>query len=242
MIPAKEQFHLYLLMGQSNMAGRGPLPAAPVTPDPRILALNRNSEWIVVTEPLHWDKSTAGVGPGLSFARLMLAGEPHDAVRIGLVPCAVGGTPLRRWQNGGDLFENAFARARVAMGAGTLKGILWQQGENDSLSETESSTYADRLSRMIAEFHATLGAEEIPFVVGKLGLFLEDEPRDPFSATINRALMEIPSRVPWTACVDSAGLGHKGDSVHFDSDAGFELGKRYAQAMMALLRASALRG
>ncbi|WP_425511339.1 sialate O-acetylesterase [Pelagicoccus albus] len=31
----------------------------------------------------------------------------HPDTTIGVVPCAVGGSPLRRWVKGGDLYEEA---------------------------------------------------------------------------------------------------------------------------------------
>jgi hypothetical protein len=40
-LPAKENFHLFLLVGQSNMAGRGMVDAQNKTPDPRVLMLNK---------------------------------------------------------------------------------------------------------------------------------------------------------------------------------------------------------
>jgi hypothetical protein len=38
--PAKDVFHIYLLMGQSNMVGRDTVPVAAQVDDPRILALS----------------------------------------------------------------------------------------------------------------------------------------------------------------------------------------------------------
>ena len=64
---------------------------------------------------------------------------------IGLVPCAVGASELRRWERGGDLYSNAVVRAQTAMRDGTLAGILWHQGEQDSMTATNSNTYFERL-------------------------------------------------------------------------------------------------
>jgi len=64
---------------------------------------------------------------------------------IGLIPCAVGGTKLKRWVKGGDLYENAIHRALEAMKYGKIKAILWLQGESDSALEDDALTYEDRL-------------------------------------------------------------------------------------------------
>ncbi len=66
-------FHLYLLIGQSNMAGRGVVDAESKQQDPQILMLDSNNRWLPATDPVHFDKpEIAGVGPALSFAKEML--------------------------------------------------------------------------------------------------------------------------------------------------------------------------
>lgn len=100
-LPAKEKLHLYLLIGQSNMAGRGVVEAKDRVAHPRALKFTKENTWAPATDPLHFDKPTiAGVGLGSSFARAMAEASP-DAT-IGLIPCAVGGTPAltleQRWR------------------------------------------------------------------------------------------------------------------------------------------------
>ena len=43
--PAKEDFHLFLLVGQSNMAGRGKVEASDRKPHPRVLMLTKDLKW-----------------------------------------------------------------------------------------------------------------------------------------------------------------------------------------------------
>jgi hypothetical protein len=43
-LPPKERFHLFLLIGQSNMAGRGVVAATDTIPHARVLALNKAGE------------------------------------------------------------------------------------------------------------------------------------------------------------------------------------------------------
>lgn len=98
--PAGEGFHVYLLMGQSNMVGRDARAPGPQVDNPRVLALNADGRWVVARDPLHAKvgRIEPGVGPGIPFALEMLKADSR--VIIGLVPCAVGGTPLRRWVKG----------------------------------------------------------------------------------------------------------------------------------------------
>lgn len=235
-MPAKDKFDLYLLIGQSNMAGRGVIDGEHVVSRARLLKFSPRNAWAPGVDPLHADKpAAAGVGLGTSFARVMADKNKH--VTVGLIPCAVGGTPLERWVKGGDLYEQALVRARLAMKDGRLKGILWHQGESDSGSEETARSYAARLAQMVADLRADLGVGEVPFVAGKLGEFLAHTAKDgkpSFWPVVNEQLASIPTLVPKAAVVESTGLKHKGDAVHFDTPSLREFGRRYAQAMLAL--------
>lgn len=234
-LPAKEKFHLYLLIGQSNMAGRGVMADQDKVAHPRLLKFTKENAWAPATDPLHFDKPIAGVGLGSSFGRAMAEANP-DAT-IGLIPCAVGGTPLARWSKGGDLYLQALERAKLALKDGTLKGILWHQGESDSGNERTASSYGERLAKMVQDFRADLGADEVPFVAGRLGEFLKRADKDGKPShwpLVNEQIAALPKAVSNSASVDSTGLKHKGDAVHFDSPSLREFGQRYAEAMKRL--------
>jgi hypothetical protein len=231
----KEKLHLYLLMGQSNMAGRGEVGPEDETPHPRVLVFTAANHWEPAVEPITHDKpKMLGVGPGLAFGKTMA--EKYPAATIGLVPCAVGGTPLKRWQRGGDLYSNAVARAKIALRDGTLKGVLWHQGESDTGTTTNANSSGDRLAQMITDLRADLAAPGLPFVAGQIGEFLYDRPRTTpaYPQVVNDALAKLPEKVPATGCALSKGLKDKGDQLHFDAASQRELGRRYAVEMMRL--------
>jgi hypothetical protein len=236
--PPKERFHLFLLVGQSNMAGRGTVVAADQTPHPRVLMLNQAGQWVPAVEPLHFDKpAVVGVGPGRRFGLAMAEATP--GVTIGLIPCAVGGSPIDTWMPGAfDVptkthpWDDAIKRALPALEVGTLKGILWHQGESDSKPELAPS-YEGKLHDLIARFRSVLNAPHAPFIAGQMGKFAES----PWSADkilVDQAHQALPQKVPLTAFVSAEGLQHKGDHVHFDAEAARELGLRYAKAFQAL--------
>lgn len=234
-LPKREKLHLYLLMGQSNMAGRGRVEAEDRTPHPRVLVLTTNNTWELAVEPITHDRASGlGVGPGLAFGKVMA--EKDASVTVGIVPCAVGGTALQRWEQTGDLYKRALERARRAQQDGTLKGMLWHQGESDSGRKETAETYGERLSRMIRDFRNDLGETNLPVVVGQLGEFLYDRPenKSPFAKLINETLANLPKTVPATACIESHGLTHKGDVLHFDAASEREMGRRYATQMLQL--------
>lgn len=217
------------------MAGRGKVGLEDTTTHPRVLLLNTNNTWELAMEPVTKDrKAGRGVGPGLAFGKSMA--EKNSNVTIGLVPCAVGGTPLSRWQRGGDLYSNAVARAKVAVKDGALAGVLWHQGENDSSDKGLAESYGKRLSEMIHDFRTDVGQTNLPVVVGQIGEFLYERGPDktPFARTVNEALKQLPGMVPHTACVESHGLDHLGDKVHFNTESQHEMGRKYAAEMLRL--------
>jgi hypothetical protein len=223
---------LFLLIGQSNMAGRGAIEERDRQPIPRVLMLNKSDEWVPAIDPVHFDKpQIAGVGIARTFGRVLAGANP--SVTIGLIPSAVGGTSLDEWKPDGKLYTEAVRRARVGMKSGKLRGILWHQGEADSNPE-RAGTYRKRFEAFITRLRADLGAPDVPVVVGGLGEFYGQGDRAESARTVNEQLATIPLVVPHSAFVSSAGLVHKGDSVHFDAASAREFGRRYAYVFLTL--------
>jgi len=226
-------FHLYLLIGQSNMAGRGKVDEQHNQADPRLYMLDKNDEWVLAKDPLHFDRPKAvGVGPGLSFAKAMIKGKKD--IQIGLIPSALGGSPIRAWKSGGEFtdvfpYDEAIRRAKIAMKRGVLKGILWHQGESDSNVEA-SKVYLEKLVALIKQLREDLGDPDLPFVAGELGYYR------PRYDLINEELKKLPEAIENTAVVSAKGLTHKGDTTHFNTESAQKFGKRYAKAMKKLIR------
>jgi hypothetical protein len=235
-LPKKHALRLYLLMGQSNMAGRGKFETEDKTPHPRVLMFETNEVWLPAVEPVTKDDNkTHGVGPALAFAKAMA--QKDSSITIGLVPTAEGGTPLKRWERGADLYERAVRRAKLAMKDGTLAGVLWHQGESNTGEKDSADNYGERLAKMISDLRADLNSPDLPFVIGELGEFLIDRKKTaPLlkTTTINAALKSIPSKVPHTGFASAKGLKDKGDELHFDSASQREFGQRYAEVMWKL--------
>lgn len=220
---------LFLLAGQSNMAGRGVVEARDKQPIPRVYVLTKDFEWMPAVDPLHFDKpDIAGVGLGRSFALELAVSNPSAS--IGLIPAAFGGTSLEEWHPGGKLYNDAVARVRAAMKSGRLRGILWHQGEADSGKEEHAKSYRERWTKIIGSMREDLNAANVPVVVGQLGEFYTG----PFARTVDEQLAIIPLQVPRAAFVSSAGLKPKSDNVHFDAASLREFGRRYAHAFLML--------
>ncbi len=226
---APADLQLFLLIGQSNMAGRGTVEAQDKEPMPHVYMLNKELEWKPAVDPLHWDKpAVAGVGIGRSFARELL--KSNTGANIGLIPAAFGGTSLDEWNPGGKLYADALLRARAAMKAGKLRGILWHQGEADSGKVEKAKSYRERFAKVIGSLREDLSLPDVPVVVGQLGEFYEA----PFASVVNEQLAMTPIGISRIAFVNSHGLKPKSDNVHFDAAALREFGRRYAHGFLML--------
>ena len=235
-IDSKETFHLYLFIGQSNMAGRGKIEEQDKKNHPRVFVLNKENNWVPGIDPIHFDKEIAGVGPGLSFGKAMADRDP--SIRIGLIPCAAGGSPIDIWEKGKywdqtqtKPYDEAINRTKIGMKDGVLKGILWHQGESDS-KKGLAEQYKSKLIELIKTLRKDLAMPDVPFVAGELGEYYFA--KRPLAEKINEALHSISKEVKNTACVSAKGLTSMADTVHFNANSARELGRRYAEVMSDL--------
>jgi hypothetical protein len=225
---------LILLIGQSNMAGRGLADAQSAPADERIWALNAQNEWVPARDPLHFDKpGIVGVGPGLAFAQHWLELAPKT--KLGLIPCAVGGSGIDDWQVGARHaqtgiypYDAMLKRVKEAQKHGKVKAILWHQGESDS-SPVKNKVYEAKLTEYFARLRKDIHAPQTPIIIGTLGDFFVD--KNPNASTINETITNYPQSHRHVYAVSAAGLVHKGDTTHFDTPSARELGKRYAEKL-----------
>jgi hypothetical protein len=231
--PVREPLHIFLLIGQSNMAGRGKIEEQDRKVHPHVWKLDQANQWVPATDPLHFDKPRiAGVSLGSTFGRIIA--DRNENIQVGLVPCAVGGTRIDQWAKGGKLYTNAIARARIAMQRGELKGILWHQGEGDCGSQAKLDAYFPKLTQLVREIRGDLNAPVTLFIAGQLSRAWGDEKpvRKEFNIRLNRYSRHQTS--PYFAAVLSENVSTKSDKTHFDAAGLRELGKRYADAWSAM--------
>ena len=224
---------VFLLVGQSNMAGRGVLTDELRLSTARVLKWDEKiGKWVEAVEPIVSDRPFSGAGLAASFARALADARPERT--IGLVPAAEGGSPLERFMPGGDLYARAVERTRTALKAGgELKGILWHQGCADSDSLATATNYAARLSQMVAAFRNDLKAPGVPVVAGELGRYLGQRYAKHYGV-VNAQLHEMAKTCPNMAVVSSEGLAAKEDELHFDTKSLRTFGERYAKAYMEM--------
>ena len=227
--------HSFLIIGQSNMAGRGNIAEAePLDTNGGKLKVLRNGRWHEMYRPVNPDRIHSGTCLAESFAKAY--SDHHPDVCVGIIAAADGGTTLDQWQEGGLLFDNAVMMAKLAMRTSHLAGILWHQGESDCRNEL-FPLYLDKLNKIMRALRRELNAEDVPLIVGGLGDFLKDCTWHSWLENytyINRALTEFARQTPNTAFASAEGLTSNPDKLHFDHRSLQEFGLRYYEAFMSL--------
>lgn len=240
-----KQFDLYLLIGQSNMAGRGTIEAQDTSIHERVFTLNKDNEWVPAQDPIHFDKPAAGVGLGRSFGITMAENDLSSV--IGLIPCAVGGSPIDAWMPGAYYkptnshpWDDMIERLKIALKDGKLKGIIWHQGESDS-NPKKCNDYETKLISLIERLRAEFRHANIPFVAGELGKFYTKKNKTEYkdlkpcpAQVVVKSTKEVAKNTPNMGFVLTNGLTHNGDSTHFNSNSYRELGIRYANEMIRI--------
>ena len=237
----REDFHLFLLMGQSNMSGGVGLAAGDTQPVPHVMKMRYSKagegpKWAPGSHPLHPRRPNKKkrFGPGISFAEAYVADKP--GVVVGLIPMAWGGRSIEQLGKGSEIYRDAIRHAKTAMQAGILKGVLWHQGESDTVEQTRTDAYEERLHRLIEDTRKDLGKLRLPFIVGNLAEFYgsgKDHKAPERVARIRRIkeiLRSLPKKIPHTGFVESTGCSPAARAkVHFDRRSCILLGHRYAK-------------
>jgi hypothetical protein len=235
---------IFVLMGQSNMSGRGVLAEAPAddqAPDARIMLYGNDGVWKPAMEPVD---SAAGqvdqvsadliaaVGPALGFAKSLVERSPGR--RLILVPCAKGGSSLDQWapsQARTTLYGSCLARVREAAPAGRLAGLLWYQGETDAEDPGHAAAWAGKFTRVVQSFRADIGSADLRVMV----VGLADPPltgsfagRYPGWTTVQAAQRSLA--LPNHVHVSAAGLAKNSDGLHLSTAGQLALARRMAEA------------
>lgn len=239
---------VFLLAGQSNMSGRGVLAEAQgdaLKADERIRMYGNDGTLVVAREPV--DSAVgqqdvvsadlaAGVGPGLSFAKQVVAHQANR--RIILVPCAKGGSAISAWEPSlatSSLYGSCLKRAQAAAIHGKVAGILWYQGESDADTSELVRDWSGSFARLADTFRRDLNLPGLPVVMVAIG----DRPTDgaygkrfPEWREMQRVQLSVKGRC--IAVVPAAGLPRNVDGLHLSTAAQIKLGFMLAKKWESL--------
>jgi len=250
---ADKRIHLYLLFGQSNMAGAATAEAQDRVTNPRVKVLAYNTcsalsrtydNWYVASPPLHecWN----GVGPGDYFGKMMADSLPSTDT-IGLIPCAISGVDIAFFQKGvtstrrsefsippdnhwTGAYEWMIERCKLAQEYGVIEGIIFHQGESNS-GQTD---WVSKVKTIVNDLRTDLGiGENAPFVAGELLYSQYGGTCSGHNTQVNR----IPDSIPNSYVASAANLTGQ-DQYHFNIAGQREFGKRYATLMLKALHSS----
>lgn len=239
-VAGQENYDIYLCIGQSNMAGRAKIEGKKLQkPIKDVWLLNDKGEFEVARNPLN---RYSTIRKGLDMQRLsiayMFSKRMHKLTghRIGLVCNARGETGIRQWQKGAErgYYEEAVRRTKQAMKHGTLRGIIWHQGEYDC--EGDLREYMRLLKQFVSDLRKDLGNDSLPFIVGQISQWNWTN-TEAGTKPFNDMIVHVADFIPHTACASSVGLtpfiGE--DDPHFDAKSQQLFGARYAEKMMQQL-------
>lgn len=243
---------VWILAGQSNMGGCGILAKHPRA-DRFVRTFQMNHRWETAQHPIHrldisvdqvhtyiaggvpWERPGANcVGPGLAFGQMM---RRRTGVPQGLIPCAHGGSSMQQWDPGlkkfaGRSLYGASVR-RAKLNGGRVAGILWYQGCNDA-GPCEAEHYTARMQKMVRAFRRDLGDARLPFVAAQLA---RNAPGEVITRSAWDDIQEqqrlLPDAIDRMVIVPTVDLGLE-DTVHLDGASQERLGRRFAQATLAL--------
>ncbi|MCM4167132.1 Carbohydrate acetyl esterase/feruloyl esterase [Arenibacter antarcticus] len=232
-IPAQtpKNLDIYLVIGQSNMAGRATIRKKDkvIIEHSYLFKGDDTIPWSTTSNPLNRystvrkDIKMQGLSPAFSFVQSMAADYPKN--EIGLVMNARGGTKIVQWLPGTKLYLEAIKQTHKSLKYGKLKGVIWHQGEGDS-DPLRLDMYLGRLEILINAIREEFDDPTIPFIAGQL---YENEDRHAF----NEMILQLPDFIKGTGVVSSKGTNTK-DGTHFDSESIVIMGHRYAAEMKKL--------
>ena len=215
------------------MAGRGQVEPIDTVPINRLLTIDHDGQLIMAKEPLHfYEPAMAGLDCGYSFGKTLLGSLP-DSISILLIPTAVGGSSITQWL--GDsvhrnvrLFSNFKEKVAIGKRYGTIKAVLWHQGESDA-NEKDSPLYQQRLATLVSNFRSVTGDDQLPVLLGEIGSFSTDKAH---WAAVNNAIHAYAAEDNNTAVIETGDLEHKGDHIHFNAKGQRTMGHRFATAFL----------
>ena len=244
-----DNYDVYLLIGQSNMAATNKMKLlASDTIDiiPGVWLLNDKDIPEPAKSPLNRYSSVTsnngGLGLGASFGKKISA---RTGRKVLLVVNALGGTEIEQWAKDApniwrkgskaygkkQLYAEAVRRAKEGLKYGKLKGILWHQGEGNSVSY-KVDKYPAQLTELVKNLRKDLNAPDVPFIAGELSYFRSGGTG---STKFNNMIRNIASFIPNSDWVSAEGLRTiEEDQTHFNRKSQLIFGERYADKILKM--------
>lgn len=233
---------LYLIAGQSNATGYARDECSD-PPSVGVSVFRLNGTWDLATHPLNdgtgcqfanRDIPMPGHSPWLMFAKIL---NRRTGIPIGLIPAALGGSPLDAWRPGHVLYNNAL---EMVKNAGVPKGVLWYQGCSDAIAG-EIGHYEQHFLEMVAAFRRDTGCPALPFFTCQLNGFTEADSRENDKAWASiRAQQKRCAQMEGIFLLPTAGM-KLCDQIHNCAATNIRIGRQMAAQVLTKLYGQAVR-
>jgi len=184
--------------------------------------------------------NTTRFGPELSFGRAMADALPND--EIYLVKYARSGAGLADptdWNPAtGSDYSTFLSRVDAALDNldnaaidYEISGMLWMQGEHDTLNSADAAAYEANLTNFIATVRGEFETPNMPFIIGRI--------TTEFGTAVNNALVRdaqvtVANNVGGAYWVDTDSL-QLGSVGHYGTQGQIDLGELFAGKNLAAI-------
>jgi len=233
---------IFLLAGQSNMVGAG--ITAQKIPSGNV-RLFEDGEW----RDLFWRNR---FGPEVGLSQTLSSAFFDD--QIVLCKVAQGGANLYYdWNPDGvskgaedeyrgplypkliEALETLNAQLSSSSESFEWSGMMWMQGERDSVFESMAESYERNLTDFVSVVRRGTGNGNLPFVIGQIAPRVyrleEGQFQYAYRHVVQEAQRAVASSNPLVELIETMDLPQS-DNLHFDTGGQLELGRRFAKAYL----------
>lgn len=223
----------YLIAGQSNAVGyaKDQYDDAPIA---GVEMFGLNGQWTVASHPINdgtdcrydnLDIPRTGHSPWLRFGAELYA---RSGVPVGLIPAALGGSPIEAWLPGGMLHENSL---RMIRDCGGICAVIWYQGCTNAMN-LDYEGYEGRFLRVVSGYRETLNMPQLPFYTCQLnGCDREADTLQDISWSAIRSAQESAARRSRIFMLPTFGLP-LWDEIHNSSGSNLSIGEQMSRLVM----------
>lgn len=231
---------IFVLAGQSNMAGFGQFDELPgwmqVKP--------RNVEFYQFGHLTGFSgQSRRRIGPEVAFAKYIAAYYPGR--RIAIVKFAVGGTSIYDWVKNWDpglsrrltnspirnsLYDSLRRQigwSHVLDNNNTVAAFLWMQGERDARFPAAANAYLGNLTNLINDFRRDYNSPDGKFILGRINPPVSVH--RPAVDIIRNGQEKISLQKQGTSFINTDDLEKEPDQIHYNTKGQIALGRRFAE-------------